>query len=252
MNILIVEDEPYAAERLVILLTELDAELRIVQKLDSIKSVVSFFNQNNEAIDLIFMDIELADGVCFEIFNQIKLTVPVVFTTAYDKYAIRAFDLNSIHYLLKPVSKDGLSRALEKFRSSNRVVTMNLSEISQLLNKTETLYKRHFLGRHSNRLVHKSVESIAYFFSDDRMLYMVDLDKKKYLIDYTLEELSEIFLDPNDFFRVNRKYIVNINQVDILKKHIHQRLQVFLKIGQEHEMIISRDRVSSFKNWLNK
>lgn len=251
MKVLIVEDEHYSAERLSLLLKDIDPSIEVVKKLDSIKSTVAFFKDKETLVDLVFMDIELADGVCFEIFNQIELNLPVVFTTAYDQYAIQAYDLNSIHYLLKPVDKPDLKKALDKFQTLDRTMSINLREISALLTQTKTNYKANFLGKHSNRLVPKSCDSIDYFYSEERVVYMVD-GSKKYLLDYTLEELSEKHLNPDVFFRVNRKYIVNINEVDVLKKCAHQRLKIILKTVQEHEIIVSRERVSDFKKWLSK
>lgn len=253
MNVLIVEDEYYAAERLSLLLAEFPQQINIIDKLDSIKTVVDFVNKSSAEIDLIFMDIELSDGLCFEIFKQVQLDIPVVFTTAYDQYAVKAFDMNSIHYLLKPVSKEDISKALEKFHSMDKIASVNMSALSELLQGVKKTYKTHFLGKYGGtKLIHKHVNSVGYFYSDERVVYMVDIDRKKYLIDCTLEELADEQLDPVIFYRISRKYIVNIGSIEILKKYSQQRLQLFLSQGQEHEIIVSRERVTDFKNWLNK
>jgi two-component system response regulator LytT len=178
--------------------------------------------------------------------------VPVVFTTAYDKYALKAFDINSIHYLLKPVNKEGLAKALDKYHTQNRVLPRDLMAIGELLASARNQFKTRFLGKHGNKLVHKETSSIAYFYSSERMVYIVDRERKKYLLDYTLEELAEQYLNPMVFYRVSRQFIVNINVVEVLKKYSQQRLQLFLKSGQEHEIVVSREKVSDFKNWLNK
>ncbi|MFY0599965.1 MAG: response regulator transcription factor [Cyclobacteriaceae bacterium] len=252
MNVLIIEDEPYATERLSLLLLDINQRINIIDKLDTIKASVDFFKHSKHSIDLVFMDIELADGVCFEIFNQIDVEIPIVFTTAYDQYALKAFDLNSLHYLLKPVNKSDIGKALEKYNQINHASAANIAALSELLISNQTRYKKYFLGKYGSKLVNKEANSIAYFYSDDRMVYMVDKDKKKFLIDYTLEELMDQYLDPAIFYRVSRKYIVNISAVDLLKRYSQQRLQLFLTSGQEHEIVVSREKVSDFKNWLVK
>ena len=214
MNVHIVEDEPVAAERLSLILSELAVQIDIVGTTDSIKTTVDFFQKKKYGVDLIFMDVELADGICFDIFNQVEIKAPIIFTTAYDQYAIKAFELNSIHYLLKPVSKDGLQKAISKYQSMDKIMNIDLTPIKNLLGSQNSSFKSHFLGKYGNKFVHKAAESIAYFYSQERLVYMVDDQAKKNLIDYSLDELSERYLDPDNFYRVSRQCIVNIKAID--------------------------------------
>lgn len=252
MKVVIIEDEPYAVDRLISLLKVVQPQTEIVATLDSIQTSTDFFENTTDKIDLILTDVELADGLCFEIFNKVKIDFPIIFTTAYDQYAIKAFDLNSIHYLVKPVRQQDLQRALEKLTNRNNPSVADLSALKEVLNFRSKSYKSNFLAKNGSRFMVKHVDQISYFYTDDKLVYLVDASNKKYLIDNKLEELDGQALDPNNFFRVNRQFIVNIKFVELLKKYSSQRLQVFLSHGQEHEIIVSRERVSDFKNWLNK
>lgn len=251
MKVAIIEDEPLAARRLEQILTAIDDKIEVIAQLDTISSAIPFFRLQ-EPLDLLLMDVELADGVCFEIFQHVTVNVPIIFTTAYDHYAIRAFDLNSIHYLLKPIRQTDLEKALVKFSTMEKTAMVDMLAVRELLQNGREPYKNRFLGRMGNKLVHKSADSIAYFYSEEKMVFMVDREKRRYLVDTSLEDLESKWLDPNQFFRVSRKFIVNINMVDLMKKYHNQRLQLFLDIQQEHEIIVSRERVADFKNWLNK
>lgn len=251
MNVVIIEDEPYAVDRLQLQLKEICPEARVVKTLDSISGAISFFKSNPANLDLLFLDVELADGVSFEIFKEVNLNIPIIFTTAYDAYAIQAFDLNSKHYLLKPVQTKDLKKAIEKYEQIEKSTNIDLIAIRELITNRSSNYRSHFLGKYGNKLVHKATSDIAYFFSEDKMVYMVDSSKKKYLIDYTLDALDSQMLDSHKFFRVSRRFIVNIESVEVLQKYFNQRLQLMLDIGQEHEIVVSREKVSDFKMWLN-
>lgn len=252
MNVLIVEDEPYAAERLALILNQTSFQINILAQLDSIAGVVNYVNSGQLSPDIVFMDIELADGKCFDIFNQVKIDWPVIFTTAYDQYALKAFDINSIHYLLKPVRKQDVEKAISKYQSLGQDSSINLKAVRDLLEGNKTQFRTRFLGKYGSKLIHKEVSAITYFFSEDRLVYMVDKERRKYLLDVTLDELENQLLDRTLFYRVSRKFIVNINAVEILKRYSQQRVQLFLSFGQEHEIIVSREKVSNFKIWLSK
>ena len=250
MNVAIIEDEPFAADRLERLLWQLSPQTRIIRRIDSVNDAIAFFNADCSGLDLVFMDVELADGVCFEIFKHSEPDVPIVFTTAYDHYAVKAFDVNSLHYLLKPVEVSDVARAMSKFQQ----VTSKLKSIELLndyINSNRTNYKQHYLGKIGDKLVHKSVDQIAYFFSEDKTVSFVDECKKKYFVDSNLDELINCQLDPRHFFRVSRKFIVNLRYVSTLIKHPGQRLKVLLSIDQEHEIVVSKERVAEFKLWIN-
>lgn len=247
MNVAIVEDEPFAAERLERLLDQVSINSKVISKLDSVSKAIEYFSQGCTDLDLVFMDVELADGVCFDIFKQVNPEVPIIFTTAYDHYAIKAFDVNSLHYLLKPVEVADIAKAINKYQTNRQIrgldVLLGLKKSQQ--------YKGHFLGKIGDKLIHKSIDQIAYFYSEDKNVSFVDLKKRRYFIDYNLDELITSFLDPSLFYRVSRKYVVHLNRVSTLVKHPGQRLKVILDIDQEHEIIVSKERVSEFKFWIN-
>lgn len=249
MNVAILEDEPFAAERLERLLNQVSVNSKVICRLDSVKQAIDYFNTGCKDLDLVFMDVELADGVCFEIFKEVRPDVPIIFTTAYDHYAIKAFDLNSLHYLLKPVEIADMAKALNKYQIT--ASRLKEAELTSQLTKVNQ-YKQHFLGKIGDKLVHKSVEQIAYFFSEDKVVSFVDLNKRQYFVDYNLDDLSGDLLASDQFFRVSRKYIVNISNVSTLIKHPGQRLKVLLDINQEHEIVVSRERVAEFKDWINR
>jgi two-component system, LytTR family, response regulator LytT len=258
MKIFIVEDEDLAVKKLKKTLQSVDEEATVVGEADSIKSSVEWL-QSNPAPDLILMDIELADGQSFEIFNQIKVQSPVIFVTSYDEYALKAFKVNSIDYLLKPVQKEDLQAALEKYRqmknlykeSQSPQISMDalVKELQQKLNIKE--YRKRFLVKHGQKLVSIETDDISYFFSDGRLNFFKTNDNRKFVVDYTMDELSDM-LDPDKYFRISRSYFISVNSVDQIHDYFGNRLLLHLKPASEKEAIVSREKVSDFKDWLGK
>ncbi len=251
MQIVIVEDENLAAERLKIILAEYDKNIETVVCLETVEDAVKWF-QSNKQPDLLFLDIELGDGNSFEIFNQCNIKCPVIFTTAYDQYAIDAFKLNSIDYLLKPVTLEAMSRALDKYKALNVHAVSDLL-IKQLLESrsgnAERAFKNRFLVKLGSRLFFLEVSQVAWFFADDKTVYLVSTEGVKYAVDFTLEKLEQM-LNPTIFFRLNRKIIVHANCIKEIKTFINSRLKIHLSAGKLYEeVVVSRERVQDFKEW---
>lgn len=258
MQIFIVEDEELAVKKLQKTLQAIDADLEVVGTADSIAASVEWL-QSNPKPDLILMDIELADGQSFEIFNLTEVKSPVIFTTSYDEYALKAFKVNSVDYLLKPVQKDELESAISKFRkmketfrgekSGDPQITALVKELQQTLQHKE--YRKRFLVKHSQKLMSIEMDKIAYFFSDDRINFFKTYDDKKYVIDYTMDELENM-LDPDQYFRVNRSFMVSIKSIDQIHDYFGNRLKLNLKPVIDKEALVSREKVAQFKEWMGK
>lgn len=251
-KVIIIEDEKPASDRLIKLIAEIDPGLQIVECLDSIEDSVSYLKANPSP-DLLFMDIQLADGLSFKILEQVQIEAPVIFTTAFDQYALRAFQVNSIDYLLKPVNPEELKRAIEKFKKWGGKAYASLHDykaLADLIKGGEKKYKERFLIRKGSKLQHIPSSSIAYFFSDASTTFLVDENNERYLIDYNLESLEEL-LDPNQFFRVNRKLICGIKAVLFVEQYFNGRLLLGLNPGFDEEVFISRQRVKDFREWLD-
>ena len=254
MNVLIIEDEKLAANRLIGLLKNIDNDAKIVGTIDSIKASVAWFSSNHQP-DLAFMDIQLADGLSFEIFDQVVISCPVIFTTAFDEYALRAFKVNSIDYLLKPIDPDELSRAVDKFRhwhqdgsKSEALAQPVMDRVLQMLTKT---YKSRFLVRAGEHIKTIPVEQVTYFYSMEKATFLNTAENKEYDIDYTLEELDGL-LNPELFFRINRKYIVSMGAIRDIINFTNSRLKLRLVNSSDNEIIVSREKVADFKNWLDR
>lgn len=253
MKVLIVEDEELAVNKLVKTLSGIDNTIEIAGITDSIQSSVEWF-QNNPNPDLVLMDIELSDGQSFEIFNLTKINSPVIFTTSYDEYALKAFKVNSVDYLLKPVQKNELKAAIEKFKDNFKATpTGNLENLmKELQQKLETKnYRKRFLVKNANRLTSVEVEEIAYFYSDGRFNFFKTYDNKKMIIDYTMEELQDM-LDPDRFFRISRAFYVALKSIDKIEDYFGNRLILQLKPTIEKEAVVSREKVTEFKLWMGK
>ena len=254
MNILIIEDEKLAANRLSTLIKTMDETVKIVGILDSIKASVAWFSSNPQP-DLTFMDIQLADGLSFEIFDQVAISCPVIFTTAFDEYALRAFKVNSIDYLLKPIDTDELSRAMEKFRNlhhessnSELVGAPVMDRVLQMLTKS---FKSRFLVRAGEHIKTIPAEQVTFFYSMEKATFLNTIENKEYDIDYTLEELEGL-LNPALFFRINRKYIVSMGAIRDIINYTNSRLKLKLVNSTDNEIIVSREKVADFKNWLDR
>jgi DNA-binding LytR/AlgR family response regulator len=253
MQALIIEDELPAAERLRFLLQKYRMPIDIVGHIYSVEDAVQWLSQNNHP-DILFLDIHLADGFCFDIFKKVEYKKPVIFTTAYDQYTLDAFKLFSIDYLLKPITDEGLFAALDKLESitSSGNAANAYSEISKVLQQLERpQYKDRFLARAGQKMFFVATEEIEYFQADDKVVYLVDKQGNKLLVDYTLDKLESLLL-PKDFFRLNRRYIVRYTSIAQVRPYINSRLKLILKNGLKHEeVIISRERVQSFREWAN-
>lgn len=259
MKILIVEDEDLAVKKLKKTLAGVDDSAEIVGETDSIKATVQWL-ESNPIPDLILMDIELADGQSFEIFNHTEVKSPVIFITSYDEYALKAFKVNSVDYLLKPVQKEDLQAALEKFREMKKIyapekessaisLEVLVKELQQKLGSKE--FRKRFLVKLGQKLVSVEVDEIAYFFSDGRLNFFKTFDNKKYVVDYTMDELNNM-LDPEKFFRISRSFYISVGSVAQIHDYFGNRLMLQLKPETEKEAIVSREKVSEFKTWLGK
>jgi DNA-binding LytR/AlgR family response regulator len=252
MKLIIIEDELPALRRLSKMLLELMPETEILGSADTIDGAVALFQQHKDA-QLALMDIELADGQSFEIFNRIAVHIPIIFTTAYDEFALKAFKVNSIDYLLKPIDPDELKQALEKFKKlqtpSN---TVNLQELLVSFNqKTEANFKQRFLVKMGQKYLSINVSEVAFFNANEKVVYLVTKDQKKYIIDYTLDEL-EGMVEPKAFFRLNRQYLSKIDAVENISSYFNGKLKIQLNPNVVDEVLVSRKRASEFKQWLNQ
>lgn len=259
MKILIVEDEELAAEKLQLMVAAVSAEAQVTGCTQSIESTVTWLKQNPQP-DVILMDIELSDGQSFEIFNRVDISCPVIFTTSYDEFAIKAFRVNSIDYLLKPVLKDDLKRAFEKYgrlKTSPRDNTAHqpvnignlLAELKVQIQPKE--YRRRFLVKQGQRYLPVETETIAYFFVHERIVFFKTFDNKRYIVDYNMEELQDM-LEPATFFRVNRSFIVAVGAIHQLHDYVNSRLLLSLNPPIEEPVIVSREKVAEFKTWVGK
>lgn len=250
MKILIIEDEKPAANRLIRLLQEYFPEDQLIGNLDTISSAIRWLSENPSP-DLLFCDIQLADGLSFEIFKKVKVKAPVIFTTAYDQYAIQAFQVNAIDYLLKPIDPKDLERAIEKFKSRKIQPNLDLELIKSLLQLQEKSFKSRFLVRFGEKIQSIPVEEIAFFFSEERVTFLQTEAGKKFVLDSTLEQI-ENQVDPEVFFRINRKYLCRIESVEEVFSYSNSRLKVKLHHCPDKDILISREKVAEFKAWLDR
>lgn len=250
MKVLILEDESLAADKLQTTLLELQPEWQIVSRIKSIASAVEWLGGNPHP-DLIISDIRLLDGLCFEIFAKVKVEMPVIFTTAYDQYAIRAFEVNSIDYLLKPVQKDKLKAALAKLQVPKDLPLPDYNEVLNFIKSNKTSYKSRFMVRLGQRIVAVPSEKIAYFYSESKLTYIVTLDNKKFPLDQPLDELMDL-LDPKRFFRANRQFIVAFDSIAEIHPYFKGRIKILLQPKSDEEIVISSDRTPEFKRWIDQ
>lgn len=254
MTTIIIEDEKPAARLLQRKLEKLNVEVGVM--LHSVEESIDWFSKN-EHPDLIFLDIQLSDGLSFEIFEKVSIKSAVIFTTAYDEYALRAFKLNSIDYLLKPIDEDDLQTAVSKFKTllpkqqlQTQNLTIDFEQIKKMLtNPFEKTFKKRFTVKIGQHLKVISIEDIECFFSENKGTYLHTFDNRNYLIDSTLE-LLEQELDPSDFFRISRKFIIPLKAIKEIVVYSNSRLKVILPSYKEEEVIVSREKVSDFKTWI--
>lgn len=258
MKVLIIEDEPFAQKELKRLLDVVEGKFEVLDMLDTVEDSVEWL-RNNPAPDLIFLDIQLADGVSFDIFRKVKVESPVIFTTAYDEYAIRAFQLNSIDYLLKPIKMNDLMRAINKLENlksqfgsgEDENVNITKNQLENLLNLGKKEYKSRFVAKVGDQIKHIPVEDIAYFFAEDNVVFLITGSNARYIIDYSIEEIAAL-VDPQNFFRLNRAFVAQINAIDKVYKYLNSRLKIELKPESEKEVIISRAKVPEFMEWMDR
>ncbi|MFK7782472.1 LytR/AlgR family response regulator transcription factor [Psychroserpens sp.] len=251
MNVIIIEDEKPSARLLQRMLTELNMEAQTM--LHSVEESIDWF-QNNAHPDLIFLDIQLSDGLSFEIFETIDINSAVIFTTAYDEYALQAFKLNSIDYLLKPIDEDDLKHAVSKYKErapQQQSVTLDFNDIKKLLvNPIEREYKKRFSVKVGQHLKLIDIDNIECFYSENKGTYAYTSEGRNYLLDHSLEQLEEE-LEPHKFFRISRKFIVNVNAINDMVSYTNSRLQIKLNTFKDQDVIVARERVKDFKEWLS-
>ena len=250
MNIIIIEDEKPSARRLQRMLASFNMDTEVM--LHSVEESIEWFSKNQHP-DLIFLDIQLSDGLSFEIFEAIDIKSSVIFTTAYDEYALQAFKLNSIDYLLKPIDENDLQKAVSKYKDrvpQKQSVSLDFEDIKKLLvNPIEREYKKRFSVKVGQHLKLINIEDVECFYSENKGTYAFTNEGRNYLLDGTLEQI-ESDLEPRKFFRVNRKFFVNIDAIKDMISYTNSRLQIKLNNFNEQEIIVARERVKDFKDWL--
>ena len=251
MNVLVVENEHPAADKIVRLLKKLDKSIVVMDVIETVEEVINRLQENPQP-DLILMDIQLDDGLCFEIFDTVNVDIPVIFTTAYDEYTLRAFKVNSIDYLLKPVDEEALRSALVKFKKLNADKDPFRRDFRQLIHEFRNQYKSRFLIRIGDKFRSVPAVEISHFHITERSVFLSDFNGRDYGVDYSLDHLQEM-LDPRKFFRINRECIVNIDSISLMYSYSSSRLQLTLKDQEQNELfVVSRDKVADFKKWIDK
>ena len=254
MKVMIVEDEVPAAEKLERYLLKYDGSAKVLYTANSISSAVNWLRENQDSIDLIFMDIQLIDGLSFQIFQQVPVYKPVIFTTAFNEFALDAFKVNSIDYLLKPITFTDLAASLKKMETLRQqlpAVQPQQERIQQVFANLRTKeYKTRFMVKLGEHIRSITTDQIALFFADGRDVYLVTIQNRKFIIDYTLEALEDI-LDPKLFFRLNRTFILNINAIKDVLVYSNSRLKITLHQDFDKEIIVSREKVGDFKEWFD-
>jgi len=254
MNALIIEDEYPAAERLEKLIKKLDPHIEIAGVIDSVESAKRWF-ASEAAVDLIFSDIQLSDGLSFQIFEAFPAHSPIIFTTSYDEYAIKAFRVKSIDYLLKPIKLHELQRAIDKYKNfkgdfSPQVYSQKIDSLIKSLEIRNRTHKMRFLVKNGEQLIPIHQEQIAYFYTANEMACLVGCDGRQFLIDHTLEEL-ESMIDPLCFFRLNRQFIARVTAIQRIHSYFNGKLKIDLRPETAQEVLVSREKASAFKAWLD-
>jgi DNA-binding LytR/AlgR family response regulator len=251
MNILIVENEMPAADKLVRLLKKIDKSATVMGVVETVEEAINRLQEKPQP-DLVLMDIQLDDGLCFEIFETISVDIPVIFTTAYDEYTLRAFKVNSVDYLLKPIDEESLKAALNKFRKLYADKDPFKRDFKQLLYEFRNQYKSRFLIKIGEKYRSVPSSEISYFHISERSVFLSDFQGKDYGVDYSLEQLQSM-LDPRKFFRINRECIVSIDAISLMYSYSSSRLQLTIKNEKEKDIfVVSRDKVAEFKRWIDR
>jgi DNA-binding LytR/AlgR family response regulator len=248
MNCLIVEDEKVAAERLSGLIKKYDPTIDITGIVQSVKNAVQWLN-THQAPYLIFMDIQLADGLSFEIFEQTIVKTPIIFTTAYDEYALKAFKVNSIDYLLKPIDQDELNNAINKFKKNNVPNEIPTQVFDSILHSLTKKYKNKFVIKVGEHIKVFTADDIQCFYSLEKYTFLQNNSGRDYAVNYSLDQLEDL-LDPAQFFRINRKFIVSLSAISDIISYSNSRLKVKLNTNESDDLIVSREKAQDFKKWL--
>lgn len=251
MKVLIIEDEIVAAKRMQEMLLAYDSDIEIVGIIDSVLDAINFLSKSRSVMDVILMDIQLSDGLCFEIFEKIEVDCPIIFTSAYDQYTLKAFKVNSVDYLLKPIEASELKASIDRFRKLhiNKVKSqIDLPLLGKILKANS--YRYRFLVKTSNGFIPISTQNIAYFYSEDKLTFLMTREGNRHLVDMSLEELS-CNLDPNDFFKISRNFIVHHKAVKEIQYHLNNRLKLKLIPPIDKDVFISRNHTKNFKEWMN-
>lgn len=248
MKVAIVEDEPLSQNLLLKLLRNNYPEIEITKVLDSVNDCIEYLSEGK--VDLIFMDIHLKDGNCFDVFEKIKIITPIIFTTAFDEYAIKAFDVNVVSYILKPLSENKIKKAMEKFNEINHQT--NIDNITHLLSSinSEQKYRKRITVKLGDKIIVIDEKDISYFIAEGRTCYLYTKDNNKYIVDFSLETLSSQ-LNPKTFFRISRDCITAFDSIKDISKHYKGRLTILLTPEYKKSIIISQERVSDFMKWVN-
>ena len=253
MKVVIIEDEHLTAQRLEGMLKKYDAQIEVLAELPSVAESIEWFKMNPDP-DLVFMDIHLEDGQSFSIFDTLNLEVPVIFTTAYDEYMIKAFKVNSVDYLMKPLNYDELSQAIDKFKrlhTNEKGKDHQLETLLQSLQKKEPEYKSRFLVSIGSRLKTIEDEEVRYFYSADKITFLVTKDNQRFPIDYSLDKLA-LMLNPKDYFSINRQMTVKLSAINNIHVYAKGKIQLELNPPMKEDVFVSMDRVVEFKEWLGK
>ena len=250
MKVLIIEDEILAAEKLAGLLISIDSTIEIMGKLQSVLESINWLHSQPDP-DLIFMDIQLDDGICFEIFDAVKIKTPVIFTTAYDSYAIRAFQVNSVDYLLKPIEKEPLTKAIEKYKLIFEKGDSSTQSVGDLSVQMVKSYKTRFFVKIGNHFHSIPVDNIECFYIVERAVFFKTNNGKNYNLDYSLDQVQQV-IDPEKFFRINRNYLIQINAIQDIYNYSSSRLGIKINGINHLDLIVSREKVGEFKKWLDR
>jgi two-component system response regulator LytT len=256
LKVLIIEDEIPAQRLLKETLQEVAITTEVIGCLNSIKSAVAWF-QNNEHPDIVLLDIQLSDGLSFDIFKQVNIESLIIFTTAYDEYAIQAFKVNSLDYLLKPIEKDELQTAFEKYNQYNKQYiqeqnsNIDFKELASLIKSEKPNYRKRFLIQSNESFFHLPVEDIALFYSMQGITFAVTFEKREYSVNFSLENLKDQ-LQPDNFFKINRQFIVNIDAIKRVHSYFNGKLKLEIKPSHAEDVIIGKDKAASFKRWMDR
>jgi two-component system, LytTR family, response regulator len=254
LSVLIIEDETPAAEKLERYLQRFSSDIKVKAICDSIESAVMWLKENQSTVELIFMDIQLKDGLSFNIFKEVTVQKPVIFVTAYNEYALDAFKVNSIDYLLKPVTFDDLSASLKKFENLREQMTPTEAKQEKIKllaeSNTNKTYKERFMVKVGDHIRSITIDQVLFFFADGRDVYLVTTQLRKFIIDFTLESLEEV-LSPKNFFRVNRSFILHIPFIQDVVVYSNSRLKISTQPAWDKEIIVSREKVNEFKEWFD-